>query len=455
VSDRCETAASPAEPVASDHPSDTVLGHSLGRKLVLATLAFSLLFTGLSVAARTWLAWQANLVAMNTELALIGDVFQRALAKAIWEMDREDLLAHMASMAQVQSVGCIELRLRQSGRSAEVLQQRKPGAPEGGRAPTLQRELSYSPYPGTVEVIGDFTLQGDERLLWLRLRGELLEIVLTQVIQSVLLAGLIMWLFHRSVTVHVRRIARHLATLTPETLGRPLQLQRAAVHRDELTLLEAGVNHLQGNLSDYLARQHRDERELAAHRDRLADLVDAKTTELRAVNTRLERLSRADPLTDLANRRHFDEVKETELRRARRQQLPLSLLVCDVDYFKRYNDTYGHARGDQCLQSVADALKQTFTRSGDFCARIGGEEFAVLLPALDAEQAVAAAERLRARLLQMGLPHTGSLVALHVTLSIGVAQFDEETMQRFDELMQRADEALYRAKNRGRNRVSN
>jgi diguanylate cyclase (GGDEF)-like protein len=427
---------------------------SLGRQLVLATLAFGIVFTLAAVAVRTWWAWEKNLSVMTDELSLIDKVFQRTLSKAIWEMDLDELKTHLDSVAQVSPVGRVELRIRRPGRAAELIERHQDGANDAGRAPSLRRELVFQPYPGANETVGELVLQGDERVLWHRLRGEVLGIVATQVIQSVLLAGLIMWLFNLTVTVHVQRVARHLDELTPETLDQPLVLERRRTHRDELSLLESGVNHLQRNLTEYLDRQHRAERDLAAHRDRLAELVDEQTAELRAANGRLEELSRSDPLTGLANRRHFDEVKEVEFRRAQRRDQPLSVLLCDVDFFKRYNDTYGHAQGDRCLKVVADMLRQTFARAGEVSARIGGEEFAVLLPGMDLAQARSAAQRLLDAIVAQAIPHSGSEVAPQVTLSIGVAQYDAETMDRFETLLHQADQALYLAKRLGRNRVA-
>ncbi len=427
---------------------------SLGLRLVLATLAFGIVFTAAAVAVRTWWAWERNLEAMNAELALIDQVFQRTLSKAIWEMDRDELQKQVGSVAQVKPVGRIELRIFNAGRPPDIVERGGGGRAGGSHlAPSLRRKLTYAPYPGATETIGELLLEGDDGVLWARLRGEVLGIVLTQLVQSLLLAALVMWVFNRTVTVHVRHIARHLGEIKPATLDQPLRLQRHARHLDELGLLESGINQLQGELSDYLERQRQDERDLAAHRDRLAELVEEKTAELRATNARLEELSRLDPLTGLANRRHFDEVKEAEVRRAQRLGQPLSVLLCDIDYFKRYNDTYGHARGDECLRAAAQVLKQCFGRAGETPARIGGEEFAVLLPGSDAAAARAAGERLRSALAAKALPHSGSQVAGHVTMSIGAAQFDPATMEGFDALLHRADQALYRAKAEGRNRV--
>jgi diguanylate cyclase (GGDEF)-like protein len=435
-------------------PLAPVPPRSLGRRLVLATLAFGIVFTLAAVAVRTWSAWQHNLSAMTGELALIDKVFQRTLAKAIWEMDRDELQTHLDSVSQVSPVGRVELSIRRAGRPPEILVRQQDGAPRASLAPALQRQLTYQPYAGSVETVGELTLEGDERVLWARLRTELVGIVVTQVIQSVLLAGLIMWLFNRTVTVHVQRIARHLDEVTPANLHNALKLDRQVSRPDELSLLEAGVNQLQGKLSEYLERQRRDELDLAAHRDRLAELVDEQTAELRSANAQLQELSRSDPLTGLANRRHFDDVKDTEFRRAQRLGQPLSVLLCDVDYFKRYNDTYGHAQGDDCLKLVAETLKQTFARAGELPARIGGEEFAVLLPGCDEAHAIQAAERLRQALTDQGIPHADSQVARHVTLSVGVAQFDPTTMDRFETLLHQADKALYRAKSLGRDQVA-
>lgn len=427
---------------------------SLGRRLVVGTLAFGLVFTLVVAGLRTWQAWHANLASMRAELTLIDQVFQRTLSKAIWEMDRDALRTQLDSAAQVASVGRIELRIQQSGRAAEVMQARREGQTVSSMTPQITRQLTYEPYPGATETVGELTLVGDERVLRERLRAEVLDIVLTQLVQSLLLAGLIMWLFNSSVTVHVRYIAKHLEELTPATLGRALRLNRLARKGDELTLLEAGVNDLQHKLSSYLERQKQDERDLAAHRDRLAELVDEQTAELRAANKRLEELSRVDPLTGLANRRHFDELKDIEFRRAQRLNQPLTVLMCDVDFFKRYNDAYGHAQGDRCLQLVAEALKDNFARAGEVVARIGGEEFAVLLPGIDAGHARTAAERLRKRIAAQAIAHRDSGAGALVTLSIGLAQYDPAAMDHFDSLLHEADQALYRAKSQGRDRIS-
>lgn len=446
-------AESPAAAPADTTPPAAGQSGSLGRKLVLATLAFCIVFTMLTVTVRTWSAWQSNLEAMTAELSLIDQVFQRTLAKAIWELDRETMQTQLDSVSRVAALGLVELHILRPGRTAEVFEHRSAGHTTSRLAPAFHRVLTYEPYAGASEKVGTLALEGDERVLWQRLQREAISIVLTQIIQSLLLAGLIMWMFNRSVTVHVRHVARHLGKLSPKNVHIPLRIGRPASRQDELSLLEAGVNDLQDKLSVYLDRQRQYECDLADHRDRLADLVDERTTELRLANSRLEELSRIDPLTGVANRRYFDELKDVEFRRALRVGQPLSVLMCDVDFFKLYNDTYGHAMGDECLKEVAEVLLSTFVRAGELVARLGGEEFVVLLPGLDVGSASMAADRVRQTLAARAIKHEASSVAPHVTLSIGVAQFESAMMDRFEQLLQRADQALYRAKDQGRDRV--
>lgn len=442
-----------SETSAAKQPGIKVFS-SLGRRLVLATLLFCLLFTLAMVTLRTWLAWENNLAEMNSELVLIDQVFQNTLAHAIWEMDRESLAKQLASVSKAAPVGRLLLTIPRPGQPPEIIELNRYTAVTSGPAPVLHRELVAQPYAGANEKVGELRIEGDNHLLWERLWNEVRGIVITQLVQSLLLAGLVMTMFNRLVTVHVVHIARHLGQLTPQTLKQHFKLQRSVRRQDELSLLESQVNELQDNLQAHLERQHLDEQALAASRDQLAEQVEARTAELKAANQSLEALSRHDALTGLPNRRYFDELKEIEFRRALRHGTPLAVLMCDVDFFKVYNDTYGHIKGDECLQQIAETLRGVFGRSGELTARVGGEEFVVVLPNLDARQAYDAAQRVRAHLAERGLPHNGSTVSPFVTLSIGVAELDPSTMDHFDLLLQRADQALYRAKHQGRNRVA-
>lgn len=175
--------------------------------------------------------------------------------------------------------------------------------------------------------------------------------------------------------------------------------------------------------------------------------------QLQLANQQLQNLAMVDKLTQIANRRCFDEILNQEWNRLIREQQPLSLLLGDIDYFKQYNDTYGHSQGDICLQQVAQALQQGVQRSVDLVARYGGEEFVVILPHTDQEGAVQVADKIQDVLQQFNLPHRASTVADRVTLSIGICTIIP-TVERFPlDLINGADHALYQAKTQGRNRV--
>jgi diguanylate cyclase (GGDEF)-like protein len=175
--------------------------------------------------------------------------------------------------------------------------------------------------------------------------------------------------------------------------------------------------------------------------------------ELEESNRLLQHLSTIDTLTGLANRRRFDEAMGREWRRAMRDRTPLSLIFCDIDFFKGYNDTYGHPAGDECLRRVARCVVEMFSRPADLPARFGGEEFVVLLANTDAPGAVHLAERLRANVEALRLPHTSSPIGPYLTISLGVAATVPPLRSLPADLISVADRALYQAKREGRNCV--
>jgi diguanylate cyclase (GGDEF)-like protein len=174
---------------------------------------------------------------------------------------------------------------------------------------------------------------------------------------------------------------------------------------------------------------------------------------LDAAYQRLQHISFLDGLTEIANRRRFDEFIDLEWRRALRSSTPMSLIMIDIDFFKAYNDTYGHQSGDDCLKRVANALNTALNRPGDLAARYGGEEFAVVLAGTHPAGAAAVAEALRSRVEGLDIPHAGSRVSDRVTISLGVASMVPVRESSPADLISKADRALYAAKRAGRNRV--
>ncbi|MDY6949083.1 MAG: GGDEF domain-containing protein [Pseudomonadota bacterium] len=220
-----------------------------------------------------------------------------------------------------------------------------------------------------------------------------------------------------------------------------------------VVVLHVRLSRSSRDLTAELAAAHEHARALEAHNQTLS----RQRVALATANQRLKRLVAIDPLTGIANRRHFDRVLDREVRRARRQRQPLSLIFLDLDQFKRFNDTFGHADGDGVLRRVARTLDESFRRGGDLVARYGGEEFAVILPGVAAHRAGLYAERLRRRVWRMAIATGTTEPSDRITISAGVATIAPDSPGFLDAapdtLLRAADQALYRAKCQGRNRV--
>jgi len=205
------------------------------------------------------------------------------------------------------------------------------------------------------------------------------------------------------------------------------------------------VARLRYHSASYINRLQRDD----AYR-----ALRASQMKLEELNMQLLKLANIDGLTGIANRRHFDEQLGAEWLRALRNRHPLTLVMFDIDFFKKYNDKFGHLGGDECLKQVALSLQAIAQRPADTVARYGGEEFIVLLPETDSGGALTVAEKLRAEVENLHLPNPDSTVGPFVTVSVGVITVVPTADSTPDACLRLVDEALYRAKDGGRNRVS-
>lgn len=246
--------------------------------------------------------------------------------------------------------------------------------------------------------------------------------------------------------LYAYRKNEHYPVLTTVAVGKEEALavwrRQALLTAGVVAALLLGIALIGWGLILDIRRRTRAEASLVAARE---DLVQ--------VNRKLAALAAQDPLTGLANRRSFDETLKSEARRASRDGAPLSLLLIDIDYFKGFNDTYGHVEGDACLQAVSACLLQYAKRPGDLVARYGGEELAIILPKTDLAGALVVAEVVRERIDALAIPHGASAFG-HVTVSVGAAAMQGPYAEGSErQLVEAADSALYRAKASGRNRV--
>lgn len=254
---------------------------------------------------------------------------------------------------------------------------------------------------------------------------------------TLLICGIVAYVLRRELEKPMRQIARFTRELTPDRLTTPLLLERSGQRkRDEIDLVVEGFQVLQDGVDRYISN--------------LDELVAMRTRELEQALESIRRLSHIDSLTGCFNRRHFNEQIVRELERAERYGRTLTILFCDIDYFKRINDAHGHLAGDEVLRSVAGCFRDSLRDSIDWVARYGGEEFVVVLPETDLAEALATAERLRQLVAESLAVAVGNEV-LRVTASFGAA--DYHPGESVTQLLEEADQQLYRAKAAGRNRV--
>jgi two-component system chemotaxis family response regulator WspR len=225
---------------------------------------------------------------------------------------------------------------------------------------------------------------------------------------------------------------------------------------DKSLAFERGANDYLVKLPDRIEliariRAHSKSYLTQLQRDNAFQALRQLQQELEESNEELQKLSCLDGLTGIANRRRFDEFINNECLRSSRENSSLSLILIDIDFFKPYNDNYGHLAGDGCLRKVATALSEVVHRPADLVARYGGEEFGVVLPATDVAGAVQVAESIAAKINKMKIPHQFSGVADYITLSMGVASKVACENSSPTDLINLADQALYDAKESGRN----
>ncbi|MCW6037112.1 diguanylate cyclase [Spirulina subsalsa FACHB-351] len=284
------------------------------------------------------------------------------------------------------------------------------------------------------------------------------QLVSAELLGSILLLVGVYWLACR-ITQPILAIAYSASQIADGNLS----VKTPPVSDDELGILAQAFNRmtkhlciLYASLNEQIVRLRCTETSLRETCQQLQQEVAERhkaEIALAQANQHLYQLATLDGLTQIANRRQFDETLQQEWKRMARERLPLSLIMIDVDEFKRYNDYYGHLMGDDCLQKIAQGIQQVLKRSGDLVARYGGEEFAVLLPHTDTTGALRLAHLIQEAVRGLQLTHATSPVQSHVTVSLGLATVIPHPEQAATDLIEQADQALFQAKRNGRNCV--
>ena len=221
---------------------------------------------------------------------------------------------------------------------------------------------------------------------------------------------------------------------------------------EEFLIHEFNISRLERE-KRYAAMLNRELEEEIIKRIHTEGKLKAEKHKAEALADKLITISSKDGLTGINNRRHFDEYLENEWKRSARTAIPLSLILCDIDFYKAYNDTYGHLAGDDCLKKIAHVLEHYARRAGDMAARYGGEEFVIILPETSSSEATHIADEIRMAVEDLQILHKASEVSDHITVSLGVATQIPTRNNKPHGLINLADEAMYEAKRKGRNQV--
>ena len=414
-------------------------GTTLSWQLLRSVLSIYFLITLLVTLSQMAIEYAHTRSMIRAELASVERTFHPALATALWELNAEQLDALLQGIIDLPTISSAHV-LEPSGREWVRSSNDKPL----GDNIAHRFRVSYH-FQGEDIHLADISFEATGMVVLERLRLGYQMILMSALIKSTALTLLFLWAFRRQLGVPLRQFAHAVSTVDLDSLGRQ-RIDLGQRQANELSALQHAFNRMLDRLE---TERQAHQAALEASNAQLEALVVQRTEELAAANRHLEQLVRTDPLTGLANRRHFTEQAQREILQARRHARPLSVLMIDLDHFKQINDQHGHATGDAVLRNFALAVSDPL-RASDLAARIGGEEFAVLLPDTGPEGAEQAARRILETVRAQHLPAEGA--AIRYTVSIGTASLQARD-DSYDSLLSRADHALYEAKAAGRDRL--
>ena len=410
---------------------------SLSKQLLVSILGIYALITFTVTLVHIVIEYRYTKENIKHELERIAHIFEPALQTAIWNLNDEQL----SSIAQ----GMNEMPLVYS--VAIVDPNHKPLYVQGkkGNQASDDEELSYSfplyqMHDGNQIFLAGVTLRSSDQAIFERVKVGFTMLLLNAMIKSLALITLFYIAFRKHLEVPLDTLMYQISNLkTEEKSLIDVKWKRV----NELSILQSKFNELLKHI--YVEEERRIEM-VQDQNKRLEALVQDRTSELEILNRELQKLATTDTLTQIANRSSLDEVLKQAIAENQRYQRPFSVVMIDIDFFKKINDTYGHLSGDKVLKTVAQLIKSQI-RSVDTVGRWGGEEFMIVYREIECQGAYTLAENIR-----QSVEHYPFEGVERLTISMGVAQYRAGTSA--EELLKQADNALYHSKEHGRNQVT-
>jgi diguanylate cyclase (GGDEF)-like protein len=401
---------------------------SISTTVIRRTIAGAVICAVVAATLQALVAVREERSAFERALRNIAETNVPLLSVALWDIEPKTIRSQLAQIASQPEIAYVRLTER-TGHTFEAGDRKRVS----GEGPT---RLDI-PYPeGREGTIGEIEVTANHATLYKHVAQRVAIVVAGYAVLATVLCALIAAVLRLELQRPMRALTRFTSELTPERLTTPLALSRPdRPWHDELDQLAGGFRTLQDGI-------HR-------HVENLDALVRERTAQLEGALDEIRALTITDALTGCFNRRYLDERMREEVSRSRRSGNPLAVIIADIDHFKRINDTFGHAGGDEVLRGTARILREEVRDRIDWVARLGGEEFVVLLPEATLEAARAVAERMRLALQAAVFVHGDE--GIRITSSFGVAALAAEDTA--ESLLARADRMLYRAKEADRNIV--
>ena len=397
----------------------------LSYRLLKSVLLFSGIVTVLMTCTQMYFTYQERKETLLYFLHELEEAHTESLAKSAFELNEYSLKITVADIIKYDAIGFINVDRTEENDIAA-------GSPSGSQLSFVHKFPLIFNFEGRAFKLGSVEIHTDANYFFEQLQSSFYVVLATQAIKTFLVSFILLLLFYRLIISRINTVHRWLVSYAPENAFRPLSLPASVNKHDEIDELKNEINLVGESL-----HKHHQELEL---------LVSQRTQELAEANLKLEKLAYTDHLTGIANRAAFFRKSEEELRRSRRLNYDLGVMMLDLDHFKAINDTFGHDAGDQVLKLVAQSIEDCL-REQDTVGRLGGEEFGVIVPGADKWGMQKLAIRIQETLSTQDfsfLPENHP-----ITVSIGYTKLEHS--EQFNTALKRADEHLYAAKANGRN----